>query len=225
MMARVWLLVLGAFAIMASAITLLIVVPHAMLSTVKPPPELKPYTARQLEGRGVYIANGCLYCHSQQVRDPAFTTDVDRGWGSRGSVPADYYYDRPHLMGTMRTGPDLFNVGIRLPSEDWHLIHLYDPRAINTWSIMPGFAYLFEEKRAADVRPGDRVVNIPGPRAPKGVVVVAKPEAIALVDYLISLKHDYPVSDSAKATERMVGDAPAPTTRTTAVAGGANGGR
>lgn len=222
MMTRVWLLALGAFAIMASAICLLVIVPHAMLSTVKAPPQLKPYTARQLEGRGVYIANGCLYCHSQQVRDPAFTTDVDRGWGSRASVPADYVYDRPHLMGTMRTGPDLFNVGLRLPSEDWQLIHLYDPRSLNTWSIMPGFPYLFEEKRPNEVRPGDRVVNIPGPRAPKGLVVVAKPEAIALVDYLISLKHDYPVADSAKAVEHMVGgDA----MHTAAATGGARGSR
>ena len=216
-MARLWLLALGAFAIMASAICLLVVVPHTMLRTVKAPPELKPYTARQLAGREVYIANGCLYCHSQQVRDPAFTTDVDRGWGSRGSVPADYVYDRPHLMGTMRTGPDLINVGQRLPSEDWQLIHLYDPRAINAWSIMPGFPYLFDEKRAADVRPGERVVTIPGPRAPKGVVVVARPEAVALVDYLISLKRDYPVPDSARATMRMVGDA-------ASAGGGAHGG-
>lgn len=203
-MARLWLLALGAFAIMASAICLLVVVPHAMLGGVKAPPELKPYTPRQLAGRQVYIANGCLYCHSQQVRDPAFTTDVDRGWGSRGSVPADYVYDRPHLMGTMRTGPDLFNVGQRLPSEDWQLIHLYDPRSINDWSIMPGFSYLFDEKAPNEVKPGDRVVRIPGPRAPQGVVVVARPEAIALVDYLLSLKHDYPVPDSAKAGEHMV---------------------
>ena len=218
-MARLWLLALGAFAIMASAICLLVVVPQTMLRTVQAPPELKPYTGRQLAGRQVYIANGCLYCHSQQVRDPAFTTDVDRGWGSRGSVPADYVYDRPHLMGTMRTGPDLMNVGQRLPSEDWHLIHLYDPRAINTWSIMPGFPYLFEERRPADVRPGERVVTIPGPRAPKGVVVVARPEALALVDYLISLKRDYPVPDSARATERMVGDGGDAST-----VGGAHGG-
>ena len=202
-MTRPILIVLGAFAIMASAICLLVLVPAAMLRDVRPAAALKPYTARQLEGRHVYIANGCLYCHSQQIRDPAFTTDVDRGWGNRATVPADYYYDRPHLMGTMRTGPDLINVGQRLPSEDWHLIHLYDPRAMVEWSIMPGFPYLFEEKRPADVRPGDRVVTIPGPRAPKGVTVVAKPEAIALVDYLISLKRHYPVSDTAAAHDRM----------------------
>lgn len=192
-MTRPILIVLGAFAIMASAILLLVLVPAALLREVRPSASLKPYTALQLAGRQVYIANGCLYCHSQQIRDPAFTTDVDRGWGARATVPADYYYDRPHLMGTMRTGPDLINVGQRLPSEEWHLIHLYDPRAVVEWSNMPGFPYLFEEKAPADVGPGDRVVRIPGPRAPRGVTVVAKPEAIALADYLLSLNRTYPV--------------------------------
>jgi len=198
-MTRPILIVLGAFAIMASAICLLVLVPAAMLREVQPPAGLAPYTARQLTGRQSYIANGCLYCHSQQVRDPAFTTDVDRGWGNRPTVPADYYYDRPHLMGTMRTGPDLINVGQRLPSEDWHLIHLYDPRSLNEWSNMPAFPFLFDEKRPADVRPTDRVVKIPGPRAPGGVVVVARPEALSLVDYLISLKRTYPVARDSSA--------------------------
>jgi cytochrome c oxidase cbb3-type subunit 2 len=197
MMTRIALIALGAFAVMASAICILVLVPHALLRTVQAPPQLQPYTAQQLVGRRVYIANGCLYCHSQQVRDPAFTTDVDRGWGSRATVPGDYAYDRPHLLGTMRTGPDLINVGQRLPDADWHLIHLYDPRALVSWSLMPGFPFLFEEKAPNAVRQTDRVVKIPGPRAPRGVVVVAKPEAIALVDYLISLKRQYPVSDSA----------------------------
>jgi cytochrome c oxidase cbb3-type subunit 2 len=174
-----------------------------MLSDVRPPPQLQPYTAQQLAGRAVYIANGCLYCHSQQVRDPAFTTDVDRGWGARPTVPADYVHDRPHLLGTMRTGPDLINVGQRLPDPDWHLIHLYDPRSLVEWSTMPGFPFLFDVKAPGAVRPGDRVVTIPGPRAPKGVVVVARPEAVALADYLISLKRQYPVSDTTGAGARM----------------------
>ena len=72
----------------------------------------------------------------------------------------------------------------------------HDPRSIVDWSLMPGFPFLFEEKAPGDVRADDRVVTIPGPRAPRGVVVVAKPEAIALVDYLISLKRQYPVTDS-----------------------------
>src|SRR5688500_12130093 len=187
-MTRISLIALGAFAIMASAICLLVLVPQAMLADVQAPPQLQPYTAQQLVGRDVYMANGCVYCHSQQVRDPAFTTDVDRGWGARATVPEDYVYDRPHLLGTMRTGPDLINVGQRLPDMDWHLIHLYDPRSLVEWSTMPAFPFLFEEKAQGEVRSGDRVVRIPGPRAPQGVVVVAKPEALALADYLISLK-------------------------------------
>ena len=202
-MTRISLLALGAFAIMAGAICLLILVPQAMLDDVQAPPQLQPYTPQQLAGRHVYIQNGCLYCHSQQVRDPAFTTDVDRGWGARATVPADYVYDKPHLLGTMRTGPDLINVGQRLPDPDWQLIHLYDPRSLVEWSIMPGFPYLFEEKDSSAVQPGDRVVTIPGPRAPKGKVVVAKPEAIALVDYLISLKRQYPVPEPTAAEGGM----------------------
>jgi cytochrome c oxidase cbb3-type subunit II len=204
-MARAALVGLGAFAIMASAITILVVIPKIMLREVQALPELPPYTEEQLRGRQVYIANGCLYCHSQQVRDPSFTTDVDRGWGSRATVPEDYVYDRPHLLGTMRTGPDLINVGQRIPSEDWHLIHLYDPRAVVEWSTMPGFPFLFEKRRPDEVRPGDRVVPMTGPRAPQGMTVVAKPEALALVAYLISLNRQYPVADSLRATDQMLG--------------------
>ncbi|MHB1224554.1 MAG: cbb3-type cytochrome c oxidase subunit II [Gemmatimonadaceae bacterium] len=203
-MTRISLLALGAFAIMAGAICLLILVPQAMLRHVEAPPQLQPYTPQQLAGRESYMANGCVYCHSQQVRDPAFTTDVDRGWGARATVPADYVYDRPHLLGTMRTGPDLINVGQRIPDMDWHLIHLYQPRSLVEWSIMPGYPYLFEEKAPDTVRPDDHVVTIPGPLAPAGKVVVAKPEAIALAAYLISLNRQYPVPASAQARDRMV---------------------
>ena len=197
-MTRVWLLLVGAFAALSFAIVLLVLVPRAMLMRVKAPPELERYTASQLEGRRVYISNGCLYCHSQQVRDPSFTSDVARGWGSRATVPADYVYDQPHLLGTSRTGPDLINVGQRLPDRNWQLIHLYDPRAVVAWSIMPRFPFLFEEKAPGAVQPGDRVIVIPGPRAPKGRVVVAKPDATALVDYLLSLKRSYAVPTVAR---------------------------
>ena len=213
LMARTSLVALGAFAIMASAITVLVVIPRMLLREVQAMPDLKPYTEQQLRGRAVYIANGCVYCHSQQIRDPAFTTDINRGWGSRATVPEDYVYDRPHLLGTMRTGPDLINVGQRLPSVDWHLIHLYDPRAVVEWSTMPGFPFLFEARQPNEVRPGEKVVAVAGPRAPKGVTIVAKPEALALVDYLISLNRQYPVADSLRATDRM------------AVGGGTHGAR
>src|SRR3546814_20110344 len=78
------------------------------------------------------IEQGCLYCHSQQPRSADQAPDDERGWG-RASVASDYAYDHPHLMGTMRTGPDLPNVGARLPSRDWQLTQLYPPRAISKW--------------------------------------------------------------------------------------------
>ena len=121
-------IVSGALVILAVATTALVAIPYLILRDVKPPAALKPYTAQQLRGRAVYVKNGCVYCHSQQPRDPSQAPDGTRGWG-RPSVAADYAYDSPHLLGTMRTGPDLFNIAVRQPSEDWHLGHLYQPRA------------------------------------------------------------------------------------------------
>lgn len=204
-MTRISLIALGAFAVMAAAICLLVLVPQAMLRTVQPPPELAGYTASQAHGRAIYMREGCVYCHTQQVRDPSFTTDVERGWGTRATVPEDYAYDRPHLLGTMRTGPDLINVGQRLPDVDWHLIHLYDPRALVPWSIMPAFPYLFERKPPEDVLPNDRRVTIPGARAPRDVVIIATPDALALAAYLISLQRQYPVPERASMMDGMSG--------------------
>ena len=104
----------GAMVMLALSTSALVVLPYLQVHESPPPPGLSPYTSAEQRGREVYIANGCVYCHSQQVRDPAFTTDVDRGWGARATVPEDYVHDRPHLLGTMRTGPDLINVGQRL---------------------------------------------------------------------------------------------------------------
>lgn len=206
-MSRTWLLLLGAAATVGFAAIVLVGIPQVMLVKIVAPPELAAYTDVEARGRAVYIANGCVYCHSQQIRDPAFTTDVELGWGSRASVPADYAYDRPHLLGTMRTGPDLINVGERLPSESWHLIHLYNPRALVSWSIMPSFPYLFEEREPGDVRPGDVVVPVQPPHAPAGKVVVATRDAQALVAYLLSLRRTYPVpaadTGAARGMSRM----------------------
>ena len=180
----------GAMVTLALATAALVVIPHMQLSSVEPPEELKPYTSAQLRGRTQYIENGCVYCHSQQPRSQSQAPDFKRGWG-RAPIAADYYYDNPHLLGTMRTGPDLFNIGARQPSADWNLGHLYQPRAYVPGSIMPSYPYLFELKDAAE--PDDRVVNIPPGWAPEGKIVVAKPEAIDLVEYLLGLDHTYPV--------------------------------
>lgn len=183
-------LVVGTMVILSVATALLVVMPYLLLKDTKPPTQLVPYTDTQRIGRQSYIANGCVYCHSQQPRDIAQAPDSLRGWG-RASVAADYAYDTPHLLGTMRTGPDLFNIGARQPSRDWHLGHLYAPRAYTPGSIMPPYPYLFEV-REGEAKAGEVVVNLPPSYAKPGQVVVAKPEVLALVDYLIALNRTYP---------------------------------
>jgi len=183
-------LVVGSMVILSAATALLVVIPFLLLKDVPPSPGLQPYTEVQLLGRQSYIANGCLYCHSQQPRDVAQAPDASRGWG-RASVAGDYAYDTPHLLGTMRTGPDLLNIGARQPSRDWHLGHLYAPRAYTPGSIMPAYPYLFEVRQGQALE-GDVVVNLPPAFAKPGQVVVAKPEALALVEYLLALDRTAP---------------------------------
>lgn len=178
-----------AMAILAFATLMLVIAPAIQLHGEAPTPGLKPYTAQELRGRAVYVAEGCVYCHSQQPRSLDQAPDAERGWG-RASVASDYVYDKPHQLGTMRTGPDLFNVGARLPSRDWHLTHLYQPRAIFGWSIMPSYPYLFEHKDRPDT--GDVVVVLPAKHDPENGVIVAKSEALDLVAYLLSLDRTFP---------------------------------
>ena len=179
----------GAMVSLAAATAALVVLPYIQVRDIPPPPGLKPYTEQQLRGRAIYVANGCVYCHSQQPRDRNLGPDAKRGWG-RPSVPGDYVYDKPHLLGTMRTGPDLFNIGARQPSKDWHLGHLYQPRAYSPASIMPAYPFLFRIKEAADDT--DVVVHMPPAYAPAGKVVVATQDALDLTAYLMGLDHTYP---------------------------------
>ncbi|MBL8351305.1 MAG: cbb3-type cytochrome c oxidase subunit II [Burkholderiaceae bacterium] len=186
-------LVSGAMVMLALSTSALVVLPYLQVHDAPPLPGLKPYTSAELRGREVYIANGCVYCHSQQPRAKAFAPDFARGWG-RATVAGDYAYDQPHLLGTMRTGPDLMNIGVRQPSQAWQLGHLYQPRAYVPGSIMPSYPFLFEAKAVADK--DDVVVNLPQGHAPAGHVVVARPQAVDLVKYLQSLDRSYPAVDA-----------------------------
>ena len=191
MMNRLLPIAVGAIAILAYATVMLVIVPGIQIRTQAPPAGLVPYTKQQLDGRQQYVSLGCVYCHSQQPRSYEHTlADAAQGWG-RPAVAADYVYDRPHQLGTMRTGPDLLNVGARLPSAEWHLTHLYQPRAIFDWSVMPAYPFLFEEKDQAQA--DDVVVKLPPGFRPQGKVVVARQEALDLVAYLQSLDRSYPV--------------------------------
>lgn len=189
-MNRIVPLVIVAMGLLAFATLMLVIFPAAQIRAIEPPAQLQPYTEAELRGRAQYVGLGCVYCHSQQPRAPEQAPDVERDWG-RPSTPADYVYDSPHLLGTMRTGPDLLNVGARMPSRGWHLTHLYQPRAVVPTSLMPAFPFLFTVKDQP--APGDVVVPLPATHAPEdGGVVVAKQEALDLVDYLLSLDRTYP---------------------------------
>lgn len=188
-MNRIVPLIIVALAILAFATLMLVAVPAMQIRSVEAPEGLKPYTEQEARGRDHYVDLGCVYCHTQQPRDSSQAPDTQRGWG-RASTPADYIYDSPHLLGTMRTGPDLLNVGARLPSRAWQLTHLYQPRAIVPNSLMPNFPYLFEEKEQPEE--GDVVVQLPKKWTPEGKVVVARQAALDLVAYLLSLDRTYP---------------------------------
>lgn len=148
-------------------------------------------TEDALAGKLLYIDNGCVACHTQQVRN----VDMDKVWGKRPGIPADYaangrtdlWRNTATLMGTERTGPDLTDIGNRQPSAAWNLLHLYQPRAVVAQSIMPAYPWLFETKDSVGLY--DTEIVIPKKYAPTGnVKVVAKKEALQLVAYLQSLK-------------------------------------
>jgi cytochrome c oxidase cbb3-type subunit 2 len=106
-------------------------------STTQPIEGLKPYTAMQLSGRDVYIREGCYNCHSQMVRP--FRSETLR-YGPF-SLAGEYVYDHPFQWGSKRTGPDLWRVGGRY-SDEWHRIHLINPRAVVPESNMPAYPWL-----------------------------------------------------------------------------------
>jgi len=138
-------------------------------------------TVAEERGRQLYLKEGCGFCHTQFVRD----LPMDRPFG-RTSLAADYAREDPPLLGSERTGPDLANVGARQPSDVWHLIHLYNPRAVVLPSVMPSYRWYFEAKERAEA--SDVVVPVPTAFAPSGKVIVATPDALALVRYLLSLR-------------------------------------
>lgn len=148
------------------------------------------------EGRNLYEGLGCIYCHSQQVRPPGFGSDLDRGWGTRRTVARDHIYDTPPLLGTMRTGPDLANIGLRQPSDNWHLLHLYRPDITSPGSTMPPFEFLFDRLPLEVEVPYDALQFPPRLQDPDSVVVPSR-KAKALVAYLKSLNASRPVPEVA----------------------------
>jgi cbb3-type cytochrome oxidase cytochrome c subunit len=131
-----------------------------------------------------------------ETRIVATGADIAHGWGVRQSVAADFLYDFPVQLGSLRVGPDLADVGARLPDANWQLQHLYAPKAYITNSAMPSFKFLFEVRKAG-IAPSSEAMNLPKEYAPAaGYEVVPKPEAKELVAYLLSLRADAPLYEA-----------------------------
>jgi cytochrome c oxidase cbb3-type subunit 2 len=150
---------------------------------------LKPLTALQLEGRDIYIREGCNVCHSQMIRP--LRAEVER-YGHY-TVAGELVYNHPFLWGSKRTGPDLARVG-QLYSDDWHRAHLVDPRSVVPESNMPAFPWLFENEIDSSVTPlkltALRRVGVPYTDLDiesAGDAVKGRMESEALVAYLQQL--------------------------------------
>jgi cytochrome c oxidase cbb3-type subunit 2 len=168
------------------------VLPAYQMQEVEPLPGQQALSDAELRGLNIYINEGCVACHTQQVRN----IEMDKMWGDRPSIPSDYYYSKarldtwrqsPSLLGSERTGPDLTNVGVRQPAVQWHLLHLYNPRTVVEESVMPAYPWLFEEKTKLN----EKDIEVPVPanfRKDPNSKVVATQEAQDLAAYLQSLK-------------------------------------
>jgi cytochrome c oxidase cbb3-type subunit II len=159
----------------------------------------KPGTAEQ--GSQVYASNGCVYCHSQVVRDKDDGSDIDRGWGKRRTVARDYLFDRYVFLGTARFGADLANVGDRQTDPQWFYRYLYDPRAFNPETMMPAHKWLFKTMKI-EGQPSSDAVKLEGGNAPApGFEVVPTADGKALVNYLLALKKNYALPEAPEPKE------------------------
>ncbi|MBC7202349.1 MAG: cytochrome-c oxidase, cbb3-type subunit II [Pusillimonas sp.] len=185
---NIGLLIIASILVVSFAGLVQIVPLYFQHSTTEPAQGVKPYEALQLVGRDIYIREGCVGCHSQQIR--MLQSEVQR-YGPY-SLAGEFVYDHPFLWGSKRTGPDLARVGGRY-SDEWHRIHLRNPRDLVPESNMPAYPWLAQNSAEGDVRArmqALRAIGVPytdeqiekAPEQLKG-----KTEEDALVAYLQSL--------------------------------------
>lgn len=162
-----------------------------------------PNTAHQ--GEQIYAANGCAYCHTQQIRPASSGADFIRGWATakdpdgkevtRRSFPRDYIWQGRTFLGHTRFGADLSNVGARF-TDAASLYHLlYSPEANNAQTTMPAYKFFFTKRKIDGQPSADALVFSSEQAVPAGYEIVPTPEAKALVAYLLSLQKGYHLPD------------------------------
>lgn len=210
-MNRISLTFLGIFAILASSWTGIILSNQISYGSLVPFVDTNQNTAypQQLpglaeQGKMVYQDLGCMVCHTQQVQHPETSADAKRGWGDRQSVARDYLWEERVMLGALRAGPDLRNIGARAPVRDrkyddpaWHYRHLYDARLTSPGSNMPPFPFLFEQRKIVG-QPSPHALTLPAPyAAPDGFEIVPTDRGVALVAYLMNLQHTFKYPEEA----------------------------
>ena len=154
------LLVIGVLVVIAIGGLVEITPLFYLKSTIEVVDGIRPYTPLELTGRNIYVREGCYLCHSQMIRP--LRDEVER-YGHY-SLAAESMYDHPFQWGSKRTGPDLARVGAKY-SDDWHVTHLTNPRAIVPQSVMPGYKFLAETEvdtaTIADHLRASRAVGVP----------------------------------------------------------------
>jgi cytochrome c oxidase cbb3-type subunit 2 len=153
------------------------------------------------QGEQIYAANGCAYCHTQQIRPASSGADIIRGWGTakdddgkdvtRRTYPRDYIWQGQVFLGNSREGADLSNVAARFPDAAGLYRYLYDPYVLNGHSSMPAFRFLFTTQKISGQVSEDALVLTDEDAPPPGYEIVPTAEAKSLVAYLLSLKKGY----------------------------------
>jgi len=197
-MNRIPILFLGIFAAVASSFWGVIFVPQMQLgqselARIEDTGSYYPVARNGEAARGasVYRANGCVECHTQQVRPKGVGNDFERGWGKRRTIAQDYLLDEPVQLGTLRLGSDLANAGRRQPNATVQLQHLYNPQLTVPRSMMPRYSYLFSKRKLA---PGEKPSSLALPaNTEPGFEIIPKPEAHSLAAYLVSLNSEAPL--------------------------------
>lgn len=220
-MSRSSILFFGLFGSFAISCIVLVLAPEAQLGGLQPSyteeegkfSDIYPINNPSLEeGRVIYEQEGCMYCHTQQVRDPQNGTDEFRDWGTRRTVARDYVFEVNPMLGSSRLGPDLANVGSpdwrNEPKDDlygrpqkrdaaWQYLHLYAPRSVVKGSNQPAYRDLFTERKISG-KGSEEALKLEGPLAPlAGFEIVPNARAKALVRYLQSLDHSHPLKEAA----------------------------
>ena len=153
------------------------------------------------QGEHVYAANGCVYCHTQQVRAATSGADIIRGWGTakdddgkevtRRTYPRDYIWQGQVFLGNSRDGADLSNVAQRFPDAAGLYRYLYDPYTLNPHSSMPAYRFLFVTRKVNGEPSPDALVLPKADAPPAGYEIVPTAQAKSLVAYLLSLQKGY----------------------------------